>query len=215
MDPEGEERITAARRPQPPARRTKHGQSRGRIPYEAPLDGLRGVSVLAVLFYHAELSWAPGGFLGVEAFFVLSGYLITTLLLTEWRQTGSIDLVAFWGRRARRLLPALFALLAAIAVYAALIASPSELGQIRGDALSTLAYINNWWQILAGHSYFDQFETPSPPASCVVTRHRGAVVRRLAVDRHARDAPVPKRKNATGPLVDSGGGVCPGHGPPV
>jgi peptidoglycan/LPS O-acetylase OafA/YrhL len=162
MDPEGDERITAARRPQSPARRASHGQSRGRIPYEPPLDGLRGVSVLAVLFYHAELSWAPGGFLGVEAFFVLSGYLITTLLLTEWRQTGSIDLVAFWGRRARRLLPALFVLLAAIAGYAALIASPSELGRIRGDALSTLAYINNWWQILAGHSYFDQFETPSP-----------------------------------------------------
>jgi peptidoglycan/LPS O-acetylase OafA/YrhL len=162
MDPGRDERITAARRSQSPARRASRGQSRGRIPYEPPLDGLRAVAVLAVLFYHADLSWAPGGFLGVEAFFVLSGYLITSLLLTEWRQTGSIDLVAFWGRRARRLLPALFVLLAAIAVYAALIASPSEFGQIRGDALSTLAYINNWWQVRAGQSYFDQFETPSP-----------------------------------------------------
>ena len=83
-----------------------------RLPYLPGLDGLRALAVLAVLLYHAGLPWMPGGFLGVEIFFVISGYLITTLLLAEWRRRGRIDLRAFWLRRARRLLPALYLLLA-------------------------------------------------------------------------------------------------------
>src|SRR3712207_9270046 len=75
------------------------------------LDGLRALAVVAVLLYHADLPWIPGGFLGVEVFFVISGYLITALLLAEWRQRGRIDLKTFWLRRARRLLPALYVLL--------------------------------------------------------------------------------------------------------
>jgi hypothetical protein len=78
--------------------------SRVRLPYSPGLDGLRALAVIAVLLYHAELAWIPGGFLGVEIFFVISGYLITALLLAEWRQRGCIDLKAFWLRRARRLL---------------------------------------------------------------------------------------------------------------
>lgn len=73
--------------------------------YQPALDGIRGLAVLAVLAYHADLPWAKGGFLGVDAFFVLSGYLITALLLAEWHSSGSIDLVNFWVRRMRRLLP--------------------------------------------------------------------------------------------------------------
>src|SRR4051812_46529046 len=75
--------------------------------YVPALDGIRALSVAAVLAFHAGLPWVAGGFLGVDAFFVLSGYLITTLLLAEYRRTGRIALGAFWGRRARRLLPAL------------------------------------------------------------------------------------------------------------
>src|SRR3712207_9565761 len=71
----------------------------------------RAFAVIAVLLYHADLAWIPGGFLGVEVFFVISGYLITALLLAEWRQRGRIDLKTFWLRRARRLLPALYVLL--------------------------------------------------------------------------------------------------------
>jgi len=81
------------------------------LPYLPGLDGLRALAVAAVLLYHAELAWLPGGFLGVEVFFVISGYLITALLLTEWRQLGPVDLQGFWIRRARRLLPALYLLL--------------------------------------------------------------------------------------------------------
>ena len=85
------------------------------LPYQPALDGLRALAVTAVLAYHAGLTWARGGFLGVDAFFVLSGYLITSLLIVEWRNTGTIDLPAFWARTARRLLPARFPLPAGIA----------------------------------------------------------------------------------------------------
>src|SRR3954451_19002866 len=78
-----------------------------RLSYSPGLDGLRAISVMAVLLYHADLLWIPGGFLGVEVFFVISGYLITALLLAEWRHQGTINLKDFWLRRARRLLPAL------------------------------------------------------------------------------------------------------------
>ena len=77
-----------------------------RLSYMPGLDGLRAIAVMAVVFYHADFLWAQGGFLGVEVFFVISGYLITSLLLVEWLRTGGIDLKAFWVRRARRLLPA-------------------------------------------------------------------------------------------------------------
>ena len=82
------------------------------------LDGLRALAVIAVLLYHAELAWIPGGFLGVEIFFVISGYLITALLLAEWHQSGRIELKAFWLRRARRLLPALYVLLVVCLAFA-------------------------------------------------------------------------------------------------
>jgi len=133
-----------------------------RLPYRPALDGIRALAVAAVLAYHAGLPWARGGFLGVDAFFVLSGYLITSLLLAEWRSQGSIGLVAFWSRRARRLLPALFLMLAGVAVYAVVIAQPEELDKLRGDALATIGYVANWHSMLSGQSYFDQFSIPSP-----------------------------------------------------
>jgi peptidoglycan/LPS O-acetylase OafA/YrhL len=132
------------------------------IRYQPALDGLRGVAVLAVLAYHANLPFAPGGFLGVDLFFVLSGYLITTLLLKEWAATGGIDLRRFWGRRARRLLPALLLMLVAVAAYAAFVADPAQHDRLRADALATLAYVANWQQVVAGLSYFEQFQDPSP-----------------------------------------------------
>src|ERR671913_1307860 len=89
-----------------------------RLSYSPGLDGLRAIAVMAVLLYHADLGWIPGGFLGVEIFFVISGYLISALLLAEWRRTGRIDLKDFWLRRARRLLPALHVLLAAVLAFA-------------------------------------------------------------------------------------------------
>ncbi|HMF83751.1 MAG TPA: acyltransferase family protein [Acidimicrobiia bacterium] len=126
------------------------------------LDGVRALAVAAVLLYHGDVSWAPGGYLGVDAFFVLSGFLITSLLLAEWRNEGRIALGAFWARRARRLLPALFLVLAGVAVYGAVIAAPVELEQLRRDGLSALAYVANWGQIFSHQSYFQSFAAPSP-----------------------------------------------------
>jgi peptidoglycan/LPS O-acetylase OafA/YrhL len=133
-----------------------------RLRYQPGLDGVRALAVLAVLLYHAQLSWLRGGFLGVDVFFVLSGYLITRLLLAEWRRWGSVDLRAFWLRRARRLLPALFLVLLAVAGYAALLASDGQLAAIRGDALATVGYVANWRFVFAQQSYFAQYDEPSP-----------------------------------------------------
>lgn len=132
------------------------------ISYLPGLDGLRAFAVLVVLLYHASDIWAvlPGGFLGVEIFFVISGYLITALLLGEWRQHGRIDLASFWLRRARRLLPALFVLIVATLAYAVLLL-PGEVAMLRGDALASFAYITNWHFILSQKSYFATVGRPS------------------------------------------------------
>jgi peptidoglycan/LPS O-acetylase OafA/YrhL len=110
------------------------------IRYVPALDGLRALAVVAVMLYHGGVSWMPGGFLGVDLFFVLSGYLITTLLVAERARWGSIDLLAFWTRRGRRLLPALFLMLIAVAVYAATLAPTNQQAAIRGEGLATLLY---------------------------------------------------------------------------
>lgn len=135
--------------------------ARHALDYQPALDGIRALAVAAVLAYHAGLPWARGGFLGVDAFFVLSGYLITSLLLLEQRTRGRIDLVAFWARRARRLLPALFLLLCGVAVYALVLAEPEEIARLRADGLATIGYVANWRPIFAGESYFEQFAVPS------------------------------------------------------
>jgi peptidoglycan/LPS O-acetylase OafA/YrhL len=103
-----------------------------RLPYLPGLDGLRALAVVAVLLYHAGLPWIPGGFLGVEVFFVISGYLITSLLLAEWHAQGRVDLKAFWLGRARRLLPALYLVLAVTLAFAVLFL-PAEVARLRGD----------------------------------------------------------------------------------
>ncbi|HEU5153014.1 MAG TPA: acyltransferase family protein [Iamia sp.] len=124
------------------------------------LDGLRGAAVAAVLLYHA--GHLDGGYLGVDLFFVLSGFLITSLLLAEHRSTGGIGLGAFWVRRARRLLPAALVLLVGVSAYGWLLARPVDLEQIRADGLATLFYVANWHTIWRGSSYWDLSLAPSP-----------------------------------------------------
>ncbi len=143
-----------------PSRAPRPG--RGGLPYHPALDGLRALAVLAVMLYHGQVSWTRGGFLGVDLFFVLSGFLITGLLLSEHARTGTVDLVRFWGRRARRLLPALLVVLLAVCVYAAALARSSQRESLRLDALSTLGYVANWRFALTRQSYFAQYEDPSP-----------------------------------------------------
>src|ERR687886_2507200 len=110
--------LTAPRRGEHPGVGRRAGEPRRspRLGYRPALDGIRALAVVAVFAYHARLPWARAGFLGVDVFFVLSGYLITSLLLAERRREGRIDLRRFWFRRARRLLPAVVVLLAAVAV---------------------------------------------------------------------------------------------------
>ena len=135
---------------------------RTRLTYVPALDGLRGLAVAAVLLFHAELGWARGGFLGVSAFFTLSGFLITSLLLSEHRATGRIDLRAFWARRARRLLPAAYASLAGILVFGVFAADADQLRGLRADVFAALGYVANWRFLLDGRSYADVFGSPSP-----------------------------------------------------
>ena len=125
------------------------------------LDGLRGIALLGVLLFHANVA-LPGGYLGVDLFFVLSGYLITSLLLAEHAQTRHIALSAFWVRRARRLFPALLSLMPAIAIYGRYFARPDELQSLRAQALATLGYVANWQTIFEHKSYWQLFSSPSP-----------------------------------------------------
>jgi peptidoglycan/LPS O-acetylase OafA/YrhL len=124
------------------------------------LDGLRAIAVGGVLLFHGGVSSVPGGFLGVDVFFVLSGYLITSLLLAERARNGRISLGHFWLRRARRLLPAVVLLVIAVVVVSFFL-SAGEAGRVRGDALSSLLYVNNFHQILTEQSYFDAAGRPS------------------------------------------------------
>ena len=133
------------------------------------LDGVRGIAVIAVLLFHGGVSWARGGFLGVDAFFVLSGLLITSLLLDEAHRDQRVDLGRFWSRRARRLLPALIVVVAATGLYAALLAPRGALDGLRKDALATLFYVANWRFIQAGADYFEATAAPS------VLRHAGSL----------------------------------------
>ena len=132
------------------------------FPHRPGLDGFRGVAVLGVLCFHAGFGWARGGYLGVSAFFTLSGFLIATLLLREREVTGTVRLRAFWARRARRLLPAgLLGLVLAVA-YAWVFVDPSQLASVRADVIACIGYVANWRFVFAGRSYAELFTAPSP-----------------------------------------------------
>ena len=151
------------------------------------LDGWRGFTIWFAISVHAGY-FTAGGVLSLDTFFVLSGFLITGLLLREWLRHDEehIDLPAFWARRARRLLPALFVVLAAVLVYAAFLASPLGLDRVRGDVLGSLFYVANWRFILSGQSYFSSVHHAVAGAAPVVARGRGAVLPVLATDRARR-----------------------------
>ncbi|EGW36934.1 acyltransferase family protein [Desulfosporosinus sp. OT] len=125
------------------------------------LDGLRALAVFAVIAYHLNLTWAPGGLLGVSLFFVLSGYLITNILLKQWEHSGAIDLKDFWLRRARRLLPALFLMLAGVMLWGMLWV-PERLAALKQEVLAAVFYISNWYLVFHQISYFESFGPPSP-----------------------------------------------------
>jgi peptidoglycan/LPS O-acetylase OafA/YrhL len=133
-----------------------------RFGYSAALDGLRALAVLAVIAYHDDYSWAKGGFLGVDTFFALSGFLITTLLVVEFRRESTIRLPRFWARRARRLLPALLVVLALVALYTHTLVLPWNRPAIRADGLASFFYFANWRFIADKQGYFALFSAASP-----------------------------------------------------
>lgn len=120
------------------------------------------MAVALVLLYHGGVTWATGGFLGVEAFFVLSGFLITSLLVSEWLRTSTINLGAFWARRARRLLPALLCVVIAAGVYQHFVGLSHAVPGLSGDGLAALLYYGNWHEIVSAGNYFVQSGPVSP-----------------------------------------------------
>ena len=129
--------------------------------YMPGLDGLRAIAVLAVIAFHLNAPWAPGGLLGVGMFFTLSGYLITDLLLSSYARTGRLPLRDFWARRARRLLPALLVMLTLVSAWIT-VAHRAALPGLRGAVLSAVGFVGNWWLIVQNVSYFDRFAPPTP-----------------------------------------------------
>ena len=126
------------------------------------LDGLRAVALLIIMGFHFGVGWLKGGFFSLDIFYVLSGYLITGLLLGEFRKRGRIVLSAFWLRRARRLLPALLIVLVVVTLLVRFVAAPGTYPTYRMSALSALFYFSNWWQIAASGNYFNATGAVSP-----------------------------------------------------
>jgi peptidoglycan/LPS O-acetylase OafA/YrhL len=138
---------------------TSPGGPRKDLHHAPGLDGIRGVAVAAIVAYH--LGFADGGLLSVTVFFTLSGYLITSILLSSWKRTGGLDLKVFWLRRARRLLPALLLLLVVV-LLASSVARPAKLAAYSRQAFSALVYMANWSTIARGDTYFNRFAGPGP-----------------------------------------------------
>src|SRR5258708_25719500 len=129
--------------------------------YMPGLDGLRALAVLAVIAYHEQFAWAPGGLLGVGVFFTLSGFLITGILISQWAKLGRIKLGDFWLHRARRLLPALFVMLAVVTAWVT-VAERARLASLRPAVGAAAAYFSNWYLIARNQSYFARFAPPAP-----------------------------------------------------
>lgn len=129
--------------------------------YLPSIDSLRALAVLAVIIYHVDVNYLPGGFLGVDLFFVLSGYLISSLIIKEYRKTGSINLYNFYLRRARRLLPAVYFMIT-VGIILMVIFNEVLLKKSHLDAIFGYIYSSNWWYIFHKLDYFDSFGSQSP-----------------------------------------------------
>ena len=144
----------------PPDQTAAQSDADSRMPYLPALDGIRALAVLAVVIFHTSEAWLSAGFLGVDVFFVVSGFLITALLVAERERAGRVDLRAFWIRRARRLLPALALVLAATTIYAVILLGDQLLTHLR-EVFAAVVYVTNWDLILRDVSYFESFDRPS------------------------------------------------------
>jgi peptidoglycan/LPS O-acetylase OafA/YrhL len=132
------------------------------IAYIPALDGIRGVAIIVIMGYHGGVFLTSGGFYSLDTFFALSGFLITSLLISEQQRTGAIRLGRFWIRRARRLLPGLLVMLLGVAIFAAFLVPAGTYPTLRGDGLASLFYVANWHFIASGSNYFNQTALTSP-----------------------------------------------------
>ncbi len=148
--------ATRAARVPAPARPTAGRPARPRI---AGLDGLRALAVVGVLLYHADVTWMPGGFIGVDIFFVLSGFLVASIVLESVSSKGFLDIGRFWSARMRRLAPAQIALIVVVSLALA-VAFRDELDELRGQVIAALTGTTNWYLIVTERSYFDQAGRP-------------------------------------------------------
>ena len=151
--------AAATPNPYPPLAQQGGGHG-ARLPYMPGVDGLRALAVATVFIFHAGATWLPGGFLGVDFFLVISGYLITSLLVAEYRSGGKLDLWRFWLRRVRRLIPALLLAIAGTLV-AMLILHWEEVSRLKGAVLSAFPYVTNWYFIFADVPYIERFGRPN------------------------------------------------------
>ena len=141
-----------------------------RLAYAPGLDGLRGLAVLAVLFFHAGVRQVGGGFVGVSVFFTLSGFLIGSLLIAEVASTGTVALKGFWARRARRLLPGALVTVALVVLLAGTVL-PSARADLRGDVIGAIGYVANWRFWLNGSSYAALFTAPDRKSTRLNSSH--------------------------------------------
>ena len=135
--------------------------SNSKSKYLPSIDSLRALAVLAVIIYHVDVNYLPGGFLGVDLFFVLSGYLISSLIIKEFRKTGTVNLYNFYIRRARRLLPAVYFMIT-IGLVVMVLFNEVLLRKSHLDAIFGYIYSSNWWYIFHKLDYFDSFGAQSP-----------------------------------------------------
>jgi len=150
------------------------------IRYIPAIDGLRAIAVIAVLLYHLGFSWIPGGFLGVDLFFVISGYVITRLLLDSIQRSGGLDLRGFYAGRIRRLLPPLLFMLVITAIFVGVWA-PDSMRRFLTDAPFALTGLMNWWLVFKEQDYFESFGRP-PLLQHLFIRCGGPVLLGLAFD---------------------------------
>jgi peptidoglycan/LPS O-acetylase OafA/YrhL len=133
-----------------------------KLAYMPALDGIRGVAIIVIMGYHGGVFLTRGGFYSLDTFFALSGFLITSLLVSEWQRTGTVRLRVFWARRARRLLPGLLCMLLGVACFAAFLVPTGMYPTLRGDGIASLFYYANWHFIASGSNYFIQTGLTSP-----------------------------------------------------
>ncbi len=173
------------------------------LDYRPYLDGLRGVAVLLVFVFHAARAGLPGGFIGVDIFFVLSGYLITRILhRAEGQDQGRIDLPGFYARRMRRLMPAVIVVVLVVVAREAIYGDILEMGSRLRDAIATLFYVENWNLISQADQYFAEGHQRLTPPTRLVAEHRGAVLCVVAV---AADTGAGHGTEAAGWAIDGRG----------